>query len=79
MNSLHRFNRRSFLKAAAVASAPFLLPSSVWSAVTKPGDKITLGFIGVGIQSRGLMGVDDAASVRARMRAIIGLAKAGGT
>ncbi len=56
MNSLQRFNRRSFIKAAAVASAPFLLPSRVWSAATKPGDKITLGFIGVGIQSRGLMG-----------------------
>lgn len=56
MKPLTRLDRRSFLKAAAVASAPFFLPSRVWSADTKPSDRITLGFIGVGIQARGLMG-----------------------
>ena len=56
MKPLTRLDRRSFLKAAAAASAPFILPSSVWSAATKPNARITLGFIGVGIQARGLMG-----------------------
>jgi len=56
MKPLARLDRRSFLKAAAVASAPFILPSSVWAAATKPNGRITLGFIGVGIQARGLMG-----------------------
>ena len=53
-----RFTRRQFLQTttAAAASAHFILPSRVWSAETKPNDRLTLGFIGVGIQARGLMG-----------------------
>ncbi|KAB2660116.1 MAG: Gfo/Idh/MocA family oxidoreductase [Verrucomicrobia bacterium] len=56
MKTFPPLNRRSFLRATAIAGAPFLLPSHVWSAPTKPSDRITLGFIGVGIQGRGLMG-----------------------
>ncbi|MDX1953765.1 MAG: Gfo/Idh/MocA family oxidoreductase [Verrucomicrobiota bacterium] len=51
------FSRRSFLKSTGtlVAAAPFLLPSRVWSAEVNPNDKVTLGFIGIGTQARGLM------------------------
>jgi predicted dehydrogenase len=50
-------SRRSFLKTAAVAgAAPFILPSKIWAADTKPGDTITMGFVGLGKQSRGLLG-----------------------
>lgn len=47
-------NRRSFMKSAAVASAPFILPSGIWSAEVKPNDKISMGFIGMGKQNHGL-------------------------
>lgn len=57
MKSTNSFSRRSFIKRAAIAGAvPFILPSSVWSAPSNPSDKITMGFIGMGIQNRGLMG-----------------------
>jgi predicted dehydrogenase len=57
MNSTNSFSRRGFIKRAAVAGAiPFILPSSVWSNPTNPNDKITLGFVGMGTQNRGLMG-----------------------
>ena len=47
-------SRRRFLaQAAIVTAAPFILPS--WSAQTQPGNRITLGFIGLGVQGRGLM------------------------
>lgn len=49
-------SRRSFLKTAAFAgTAPFLLPSSIWAADTKPNDAIAMGFIGMGKQSQGLL------------------------
>lgn len=49
-------SRRSFLKRAlAMSAAPLILPSSVWSAETKPNDRIVMGFIGMGKQSRGLL------------------------
>ena len=47
-------SRRRFLQSTAVASAPFILPSGIWSADIKPNDKIVVGFIGMGIQNRGL-------------------------
>ena len=49
-------SRRNFLKtsAAAVAS-PFILPSTIWSADTKPNDRLRVGFIGMGKQNGGLM------------------------
>ncbi len=49
-------SRRSFLKQAAVLSAaPFILPSSVWAAKTKPNDRIVMGFIGMGKQNHWLL------------------------
>ncbi|MFT5499476.1 MAG: putative dehydrogenase [Kiritimatiellia bacterium] len=49
-------NRRSFLKTTAIAGAgPFILPSHIWSAETKPNDRINMGFIGMGKQNGGLM------------------------
>lgn len=49
-------NRRSFLKTAAIASAPLILPTKVWAGETKPNDKIVMGFIGMGKQSYHLLG-----------------------
>lgn len=49
--------RRSFLKTVLCSGiTPALLPSRVWSASVGPNDAIRLGFIGCGIQSRGLLG-----------------------
>jgi len=45
--------RREIIKA--VAAAPFILPSSIWAAETPPSDRLGVGFIGMGIQSRGLL------------------------
>jgi predicted dehydrogenase len=49
-------SRRSFLQVAALASVPFILPSHIWAAEVKPNSKLTMGFIGMGKQSRGLLG-----------------------
>ena len=51
-------SRRRFIRNTLVtgAVAPFILPSRIWSAETKPNDLINVGFIGVGTQGRGLMG-----------------------
>jgi hypothetical protein len=47
-------SRRSFLKTAlAAGAAPFILPSHIWAAETKPNDRITLGFIGMGKMAHG--------------------------
>jgi len=54
MNAMH-LNRRNFLKGATLASAPFILPSHIWSADVKPNDRPGMGFIGMGKQSRGLL------------------------
>lgn len=49
--------RRSFLKQmSAIPAAPFILPSTIWCAETKPNDRLVMGFIGMGKQSRGLLG-----------------------
>ncbi len=49
-------SRRRFLKhAAGAASAPFILPSHIWAAETKPNDQIAVGFIGMGKQNGGLL------------------------
>ena len=51
-----RINRRAFLQqASALTGAPFILPSGIWSAETSPNDRINVGFIGMGKQSRGLL------------------------
>ena len=51
-------SRRSFLKRSAAATllTPYLLPSRVWSAEVKPNSRLTMGFIGMGTQARGLLG-----------------------
>lgn len=52
------FTRRSFLKGAAASAVatPFLLPSHIWAAETKPNSRLTMGFVGMGIQNGGLLG-----------------------
>ncbi len=49
-------SRRNFLKGASLASAPFILPSSLWAQATMSNDKPSMAFIGLGIQARGLLG-----------------------
>ena len=50
-------SRRSFLKKMSfISAAPFILPSNIWSAETKPNDRLVMGFIGMGKQSKGLLG-----------------------
>lgn len=58
MTTNQRHSRRGFLKtsAAVAAAAPFILPSRIWSADVKPNDRLTVGFIGMGTQGKGLMG-----------------------
>jgi predicted dehydrogenase len=57
MSNHYSVNRRSFLRSAALAaSAPFILPSHVWSAEVSPNNRITMGCIGMGTQGRGLLG-----------------------
>lgn len=46
-------NRRNFVTAAAVA--PFILPSRLHAQTVGANTKKTLAFIGMGIQSGGLM------------------------
>ena len=49
-------SRRSFLAASgAVAGAPFILPSHIWAAKTKPNDRLVMGFVGMGKQNGGLL------------------------
>jgi len=57
MTTQRRFSRRTFLTSTLTAGAvaPFILPSYIWAAETKPNDRLTLGFIGMGTQNRGLM------------------------
>lgn len=42
--------------AAASSAFPLLLPSRIWGAEAAPSKRITMGFIGMGTQSRGLLG-----------------------
>lgn len=57
MNQHATSSRRRFLQSAtALAAAPFLLPARVWAAETKPSERVTLGFIGMGKQNAGLLG-----------------------
>ncbi len=45
-------SRRQFVKSTLVATAPFILPSRIWSAPVAPSDRIGLGFIGIGKKNR---------------------------
>lgn len=50
-------SRRSFIQTAAGAAvAPFILPSRVWSAATAPGERLNIGFIGMGKMNSGHLG-----------------------
>ena len=53
-----RTSRRSFLKQTATSTlaAPFILSPDMWAARAKPNSRVTMGFIGMGKQSRGLLG-----------------------
>src|ERR1044071_1025745 len=56
MKTTH-FTGRDFIRTSTIVSAaPFILPSHVWAAATKPNSRLTLGFIGLGTQGKGLMG-----------------------
>jgi len=57
MKAMLNLNRRDFLKTASMlgAAAPFVLPSKVWGADAAPSNRLTMGFIGMGTQSRGLL------------------------
>ena len=57
MKAMLNLNRRDFLKTASMlgAAAPFILPSKVWGADSAPSNRLTMGFIGMGTQSRGLL------------------------
>ncbi len=49
-------NRRRFLQAGVAAvAAPLILPSGLRSAVSAPSRRISMAFIGMGKQSRGLL------------------------
>ena len=46
--------RRRFLQGATASlTAPFILPSRVWSAETAPNERLNLGFIGMGKMNSG--------------------------
>jgi predicted dehydrogenase len=56
---MSRMTRRRFLQSSVLAasSLPFIVPASALGAQGKPpSERITLGFIGVGTQGRGLLG-----------------------
>lgn len=53
--SRRTFIRTSLLGASTLA-IPTLLPSHVWGADVKPNSRLTVGFIGMGTQSRSLLG-----------------------
>ncbi len=55
--SRRRFIKRAFGTAAASVTIPYIVPSSALggSGVAAPSDRITLGFIGTGKQSKHLM------------------------
>ncbi|MEI7728296.1 MAG: Gfo/Idh/MocA family oxidoreductase [Verrucomicrobiota bacterium] len=51
-----QLSRRSFFQTSAALSVPFILPSGIWAADTKPNSKLTMGFVGLGKQAQGLLG-----------------------
>jgi predicted dehydrogenase len=53
--------RRGFIKSSLLGSVgalalPNVLPSHLWAADAKPNSRLPVGFIGMGTQSRGLLG-----------------------
>ena len=55
LHSKLKTSRRKFLQSSAIATGPFILPSHIWAAKTKPNDKLVMGFIGMGKQNGGLL------------------------
>ncbi len=57
MTSHTNSNRRHFLKTstAFAVGAPLILRSNLWAATVQPSERLTLGFIGLGHQARGLL------------------------
>jgi predicted dehydrogenase len=57
MKTNNRITRRDFLKTASTltAAAPFILPSGVWGAKTAASERLTVGFIGMGLQGHNLL------------------------
>ena len=56
MTGKNNLSRRRFLSTAASAVAlPYFVPASVFAADDAPSERITLGFIGAGKQSKHLM------------------------
>jgi len=58
---MKKSTRRSFIKSSVLGGVsaltfPTLLPSHVWAAETAPNARLTIGMIGMGTQSRGLLG-----------------------
>jgi len=57
---MKNLTRRSFIKSsllgAGALTLPNLLPGHIWAAETKPNSRLTVGFIGMGRQSGGLLG-----------------------
>lgn len=54
--SRRTFLRNSLLGSSVVLAAPNLLVGRAWSAESRPNSRLTIGFIGMGTQSRGLLG-----------------------
>jgi len=56
MNNSSSLSRRKFIQCAGLAAAaPLILRSGLWAAENASNNQITLGFIGLGTQGRGLM------------------------
>ena len=53
--SSSKLSRRRFFQASALAGFPLVLPSGVLGQESKPSGKLTMGFVGLGKQNRGLM------------------------
>jgi predicted dehydrogenase len=57
---MRNLTRRRFIKSsllgAGALTLPQLLPSHIWAAETSPNSRLTVGFIGMGRQSGGLLG-----------------------
>ena len=51
-----KFFKSTVLSGAGALAIPNLLPSHIWAAEARPNSKLTMGFIGMGKQSRGLLG-----------------------
>ena len=50
-----KVSRRSFLQSATAVTVPYIIPSQVWAATTRPNERLTMGFIGMGKQNGGLL------------------------